>query len=45
MSSIKKKNIIYRKFIKTKNLAEKTFYITFLIFDFKHYRNLVTKLS
>ena len=41
MTSIKKKNIIYKKFIKAKNSTEKNI----LYNEFKHYRNLVTKLS
>ena len=41
MTSIKKKNIIYKKFIKAKNSAEKNI----LYNDFKHCRNLVTKSS
>ena len=41
ITSIKKKNIIYKKFIKAKNSAEKTISYN----EFKHYRNLVTKLS
>ena len=36
MTSIKKENIINRKFIKAKNSAEKNI----LYNDFKHYRNL-----
>ena len=41
MTSIKKKNIIYKKFIKAKNSTEKNI----LYNEFKRYRNLVTKLS
>ena len=41
MTSIKKKNKIYKKFIKAKNSAEKNI----LYNEFKHYRNLVIKLS
>ena len=41
MTSIKKKNIIYKKFIKAKNSAEKNILYT----EFKRCRNLVTKLS
>ena len=41
MTSIKKKNKIYKKFIKAKNSTEKNI----LCNEFKHYRNLVTKLS
>lgn len=41
MTSIKKKNMTYQKFNKTKNPVEKNI----LYDDFKHYRNLVTKLS
>ena len=41
MTSIKKKNKIYKKFINAKNLTEKNI----LYNEFKHYRNLVTKLS
>ena len=41
MTSIKKKNIIYKKFIKTKNSAEKNI----LYNEFKHYGNLATKLN
>ena len=41
MTSIKKKNMTYQKFNKTKNPVEKN-----ILYDnFKHYRNLVTKLS
>ena len=41
MTSIKKKNVIYKKFIKAKNSTEKNI----LYNEFKRYRNLVTKLS
>ena len=41
MTSIKKKRIIYKKFIKAKNSAERNI----LYNEFKHHRNLVTKLS
>ena len=41
MTSIKKKNKIYKKIIKAKNSAEKNI----LHNEFKRYRNLVTKLS
>ena len=41
MTSIKKKNIIYKEFIKTKNSAEKNI----LYNEFKHYGNLATKLN
>ena len=41
MTSIKRKNIIYKKFIKAKNSTEKNI----LYNEFKCYRNLVTKLS
>ena len=41
MTSIKKKNKIYKKIIKAKNLTEKNIPYN----EFKHYRNLVTKLS
>ena len=41
MNSIKKKNIIYKKSIKAKNSAEKKIFYN----EFKHYRNLVAKLS
>ena len=43
MTSIKKKNIIYEKFIKAKNSTEKN--ILYIYNEFKHYRNLATKLS
>ena len=41
MTSIKKKRIIYKKFIKAKNSAERNI----LYNEFKHHRYLVTKLS
>ena len=41
MNSVKKKNTIYKKFVKTKNSTEKNI----LYNEFKDYRNLVTKLS
>ena len=41
MTSIKKKNKIYKKFIQAKNSTEKNI----LYNEFKHYRNVVTKLS
>ena len=41
MTSIKKKNVIYKKIIKAKTPTEKNI----LYNDFKHYRNLVTKLG
>ena len=41
MTSIKKKHIIYKKFIKAKNSAERNI----LYNEFKHHRYLVTKLS
>ena len=41
MTSINKKNIIHKKFIKAKNSTEKNV----LYNEFKHSRNLVTKLS
>ena len=41
MTSIKNENKRYKKIIKTKNSAEKKM----LYNEFKHYRNLVTKLS
>ena len=41
MTSIKKKKKIYNKFIQAKNSTEKNI----LYNEFKHYRNLVTKLS
>ena len=39
MTSIKKKNKIYKKFIKAKNSTEKN-----ILYEFKNYRNLITKL-
>ena len=41
MTSIKKKNIIYKKFIKAKNSTEKNI----LYNEFKNYWDLITKLS
>ena len=39
MTSIKKKNKIYKKFIKAKTSTEKN-----ILYEFKNYRNLITKL-